>query len=392
MTHPAWMALSALPLAHSLMCAYGLSRAMRTLRRFPPLAGTHAHGPVSPRLSIVVPACNEASTIEVALRSKLASNYPDFEIVLVEDRSTDETGAIVDRIAREDSRLRVIHIEELPAGWLGKVHALHCGAAAATGELLLFSDADVLFSEDLLVRAATAMETEGLDFVTLVPDLTPVSPALDAVLTTLLRMLLMGGRVWLMHDPKSRAGVGAGAFNLVRRTAFDRSPGFEWLKMEVADDIAFGQMMKRAGARCAVFQARGDVKLPFYTSLGELIRGVEKNGYAVVSAFRPLGAMVILPLLWLLELLPIVATFVWDGWPRVLAASALALMTSTQLVLARWLGRPLATAAFPWFGALVMGIGLLRSIVLVHARAGIVWRGTFYSIEALRAGVRLERP
>src|SRR5699024_7491894 len=154
----------------------------------------------------------------------------------------------------------------------------------------------------------------------------------------------------------------------------------------------FGQMMKRAGARCDVFQARGDVMLPYYGSLGEMIRGLEKNGYAVAAGFRPLLAVVALSLVALLEVVPIVASLTLEGWPRALAIMAVVLLAGTQLALARWLGRPLATAVFPWFGAIVLLVALLRSIIVVHARGGIGWRGTFYPLAALRSGIRLERP
>jgi hypothetical protein len=96
-----------------------------------------------PRLSVVIAARDEAAAVEQALSSVLLQQYPDFEVVVVDDRSTDGTGAILDRMAEREPRLRVVHVDAVPAGWLGKNHALHLGAQGATGELILFTDADV---------------------------------------------------------------------------------------------------------------------------------------------------------------------------------------------------------------------------------------------------------
>jgi glycosyltransferase involved in cell wall biosynthesis len=386
-----WLVLSALAFVYAMVAALAVVRTMLAVPRVPPLDEPLDRLASSlPKLSVIVPACNEAASIEEALRSKLASTYPALEIVVVDDRSTDDTGAIVDRMALDDPRLRVVHLRELPEGWDGKLHALERGAREATGELLLFSDADVRFSSDILVRTARVMEREGLDFVTMLPDVTRVSPALDAALSALLRLLVSGARVWKVRDPRSRVGVGAGLFNLVRRSAYERSPGFAWLRMEVADDVVFGQMMKQSGARSAVFQGRGDVMLSFYSSLGELVRGLEKNAYAL-SGFRPALMAMVLAVLGVFELLPPIEAILVHGWTRAFALGSLALLTAAQCVLARWLGRPLATSLVPCFGALVLFVVSVRAVILVHARAGIVWRGTFYSLEALRAGARFER-
>src|SRR6185369_2740694 len=108
--------------------------------------------------SVVVPACNEARTIERALTSLLAQDYPDLEIVLVDDRSSDETGAIIEHLAASDRRISAIHVRELPAGWLGKVHALQRGLERARGELVLFTDADIHFAPGALRRAVAWVE------------------------------------------------------------------------------------------------------------------------------------------------------------------------------------------------------------------------------------------
>lgn len=131
-----------------------------------------ADGPEAlPRLSIVVPALNEEETVEPAMRTLLALDYPQLEIIAVDDRSTDETGGILDRLAATDPRLRVLHVRELPAGWLGKNHALHLASREATGDYILFTDADVLFEPTVLRRTVRAMIARGLDHLAVFPEL-----------------------------------------------------------------------------------------------------------------------------------------------------------------------------------------------------------------------------
>ncbi|RMG40035.1 MAG: glycosyltransferase family 2 protein, partial [Planctomycetota bacterium] len=127
--------------------------------------------PALPKVSVIVAARDEAARVADCLRSILASDYPDFELIAVDDRSTDGTGQRMDEVAAADPRCRVVHITELPEGWLGKCWALHCGTRAARGEWLLFCDGDVLLAPDC-VRAAIAEATRcGLDHLALMPGM-----------------------------------------------------------------------------------------------------------------------------------------------------------------------------------------------------------------------------
>ncbi len=387
------LAVAALALP-ALYAASSLVSLLRSMRAVPHLAPAPAPRAAAPRLSVIVPACNEAETLEAALASKLGSRYPNLEIVVVDDRSTDDTGAILDHLAARDPRIVAVHVRELPPGWLGKLHAMHRGLEVATGELILFSDADVRFEPDLLGRAVRTLEDEGLDFLTLVPDVRPSGFAVDAALTTMLRLLLTSGRLWRVRDPRSKVAVGAGLFNLVRKDALTRSPGIEWLKLEVADDVAFGQMMKASGARCGVFLGRDQVSLAFYDSVPAFVRGLEKNSYAV-TGFRPAIALPAQLVIAYLELFPALAALAFAATGREAAALVGVAVTLTpavgQAILARWVGRPLASALVPLVGPALMLFASARSIALVHARGGITWRGTFYDLATLRRETRLNR-
>ncbi|HEY5925242.1 MAG TPA: glycosyltransferase family 2 protein [Kofleriaceae bacterium] len=336
-----------------------------------------------PRVSVIIPACNEEATLEAALRSRLAERYPKIEYLVVNDRSTDRTGEIIDRIAAEDARVVPIHIAELPDGWLGKLHAMHVALGHATGEWIMLSDADVHHAPDTLCRVIAHAEHDAIDHVTVFPSVWWSKFGLDAAMTTLLRILTVCSRAWKVSDPRSRVSLGGGNFNLVRRRALDRIGGFVPLRLEVLDDIALGQRLKWSGARACVLNARGYVGLSFYSSLGEVVGGMEKNGFAAVGGFSVVRCLVALGAIALCELGAFVALAVDPSW---LAAATVGAAVAIQLAIARWLGRPAVSALPVPFGVVVFGFGVLRSMVLTLWRGGIAWRGTRYPLAALRRG------
>jgi glycosyltransferase involved in cell wall biosynthesis len=178
-----------------------------------------------PRLSVIVPACNEADAIEAAARTILDQDYPGLEVLLVDDRSTDGTGQIIDRLAAADPCARAIHVDHLPENWLGKVNALATGYDHAHGEFVLFTDADVYIAQNTLRRAVALCEAKGIDHLAIMPDIWPSSLLVDACLATFLRTFPVATRCWAISDPQSRAFIGIGAFNLVRCSAFERTDG-----------------------------------------------------------------------------------------------------------------------------------------------------------------------
>lgn len=340
-----------------------------------------------PRVSVVIPACNEAATIEVALRSRLDEGYPDAEYIVVDDRSTDGTGEIIDRLAREDARVVPLHLHELPTGWLGKVHAMHVAVGHATGEYVLFSDADVHHERGTLQKVVAHCEAHAIDHVAAFPTVWSSGFWLDAVMTTLLRILAVASRGWKVADPRSRISIGGGTFNLVRRTALDRAGGLAPLAMEVVDDAGLGQLLKWSGARSCVVNARGFVSLAYYTSVREAVLGMEKNAFAAIGRFEIVRFAIVLGAICTLELAAPLALVL--GSTPILAAAVIGVAVITQLAIARWLDRPLASAAFSPFGIGVFAFGGVRSMILTLRRGGIAWRGTHYPLAALREGRRL---
>jgi len=346
---------------------------------------------VWPRLSLIVPARDEAETVGPAVRSRLAEGYPALEVVLVDDRSTDGTGAVMDAIAAEDSRVRAIHLTSLPRGWLGKLHALREGLQLATGEWLLFSDADVHLAPGTLRRAVAYAEARGLDHLSILPQLVPVGWLVDSALASFSRTGLVMGRVWLVSDPRSTVGGSVGAFSLFRRSALERSPGLEHLRLEVVDDLALGQMLKASGSPSAVVNGRGLVILTYHRSLAEMARSSEKAAhlfdYRVSTALSWIGALTAL------ELGPFLAAlFATIPLARALGMLGAVLLLGSTAVMCRFAGQRLLPALLLPLGVVVNAVLLLRAAVLGKLRGGLLWRSTLYRPEELRPGRRVRAP
>jgi len=373
--------------------AWMLWGTIRIVRGVPMLAATDPLPPERwPRLSVIVAACNEQESIESAARSILAQDYPDLELIVVDDRSTDATGEIVDRITANDDRARAIHVTELPDGWLGKVHALDQGARAATGRWMLLTDADVHHRRDVLRRAVAFCEQHGVDHLAVAPDLAAGSFLLDVVISAFLRTFCVAMRCWKVPDPRARAYIGVGAFNLLRREAYDRTEGFAWLRMEVADDVALGMMLKQSGARSMLASGTGLVDVCWYPSLGDLLHGAEK-GYASVAHCRMWRMLAVCLVMLLVELSPLLGLLpLAQPWLAVASLFMLAAAGTSIVVIHRWSRRPLLSGfCFP-LAAILGTVVLLRTGWLGMRRGGVVWRGTLYPSEALRNGSRLTLP
>jgi glycosyltransferase involved in cell wall biosynthesis len=363
---------------------------LRTIREVPLLRRLAPPTPQRwPKVSVIVPACNEEETIEAAMRTRLGEAYPNAEYIIVDDRSTDGTGAIVDRLAASDARVKALHVEDLPEGWLGKLNAMNAGLRQATGDWILFSDADVHHEPGALARIVAHAEARGVDHVTVLPTFWSGTFWLDAMISAFLRLAVSGSRPWKITDPQSKVSTGAGLFALVRRDALLRAGGLEPLRLEVVDDAALGQLLKWSGARQLLLNARGYVGLSWYRTLSEAIRGLEKNMFAVMR-FSVLRFAVGATIFALLETGAFVALAAGHGWEPMLGGITLGLALCTQAVVARWLDRRILPSLFGQVGMVILFGTMIRSMAYTLARGGIVWRGTRYPLDALRRGMRFE--
>jgi|SRR6185369_14849475 hypothetical protein len=384
-----WLILAVIGLAYALASTWGTALVVRGV---PVLLRDRSPPPGRwPRVSLIVPARNEVETLGPAMRSRLAEGYPALEVVLVDDRSTDGTGALVDAIAAEDSRVRALHLDSLPPGWLGKLHAMSEGLRRATGEWILFSDADVHLAPGTIARAVSLAEAQRLDHLSLLPQLDPATWLVDAALASFTRTGLVLGRVWLVSDPRSKVGGSVGAFGLVRRDALERSPGIEHLRLEVADDLALGQMLKSSGSRSALANGRELVRIHWYRSLAELTRGTEKG--AAVFDHRLLPALCWTGALGALELGPfLAAAFAPSAIAHWMGLGGAALLLGSTLWMCRFAGQRTLPALLSPLGVVVNGVLLLRAAVVGKIRGGVQWRSTLYSPQELRPGRRVRAP
>lgn len=346
-------------------------------------------GPV-PRVSVIVAARDEAATIERAMRSLLGSDYPDLEVLAVDDRSTDGTGPLLERLAAEDRRLRVLRVDRLPSGWLGKNHALCLGAEQATGQWLLFTDADIRFAPHT-VRSALAFALEHqLDHVTAAPAFLTRGLWLRVFLAQFSLTLSIWQRPWNAARADSRASVGFGAFNLVAASAYHTIGGHRTFPLAVADDVVLGRKIKWAGFRQMLVIA-GDaggqpmLQLEWYPDVRAAIRGFEKNAFAMFN-FQTLPVLFWSLVATAIVFAPLAALLLAPGWHRipwffatVVAGAALGFAGQQFLGYFPWpmaLLYPLAQCLLTWT--------LLRSAWITLNNGGVRWRDTFYPLRDLR--------
>ncbi|HEX3373526.1 MAG TPA: glycosyltransferase [Edaphobacter sp.] len=337
----------------------------------------------SPSITVIVPARNEAADIAATLHSLLEQDYDNLQIVAVNDRSTDQTGAIIDTIASQHpDKLRALHITELPPGWLGKTHAMALAAQQAPTDYLLFTDADVLFRYDTLRRALAHAVATSADHLVTLPTPTTHRWEESALLGFIQILTLWAARVWRIADPKSkRDAFGIGAFNLLRREAYQQVGGFESLRMQIIEDIGLARRIKHAGLAQRICFGHGLVRLHWASGVGGLVRVMTKN---LFSAFRFYIWLALLGCLWLLVFCVAPAAGLFFTPTRLPAILTLAAVVWAYRLMSRHSGISPGYALFFPFAALVFVFALLRSTLVTLKRGGVVWRGTFYPLTELR--------
>lgn len=349
-----------------------------------------------PSLTIVVPARNEEAEIEAALRSLLQLNYPQHQIVAVNDRSTDQTGAIMERLAAEPAaagKLRVIHVHALPSGWLGKVHAMWLGsqgnatqgnaAQQTQSNWLLFTDADCVFHPDTLRRAMHYATKTSTDHLVLFPTAHMKTLGERMMISFPQTMSSFAMRPWKVRDPKARDHIGVGAFNLIRRSAYDAIGTYEKLRLEVVDDLKLGETIKKAGLRQDVVFGRELVSLRWAVGAAGVVANLEKNLFAFLK-FRISLVLAVCALTFFLCVCPFLGVFLAPGWAKASFAAAVALIALVYALSGRLMG----TSALLFFtcpiAALVFEFAALQSAFLALRDGAITWRGTKYSLVELK--------
>lgn len=343
----------------------------------------------NPSVSIIVPARNEETDIQATLTSLLALEYSNYEIIAVNDRSTDRTGSLMEEIAgttQAQGRLTIIHLPELPAGWVGKPHAMWYASQKATGNWLLFTDADVLFKPDSLCRAIAYAECENADHMVVFPRMIMRHPGERMMMAFFQTLFVFGHRLWKIADPKARDYVGVGAFNLVTRRAYEAVGTYAALRMEILDDMKLGKVIKNAGFAQRFVFGEDLISLRWAEGAFGIVNNLTKNFFALLSFQwgRALGSIVLVAFL---NLGPFLGVCLARGWMRASYIVALGSIFLIYWGMARFSAvRPYYFLLHPVSTILFMYI-LAQSMFHALWNDAVIWRGTRYPLEELKKGM-----
>jgi len=342
-----------------------------------------------PRVSLIVPARNEEAHIEESLTRLLQLDYENYEVIAINDRSTDGTGAVMDRVAQQTAahgRLKVVHIADLTDGWLGKVHAMWTGANQSSGEWLLFTDADVLFRPDVLRRAFVYIDSECADHLVLLPRMIMHTAGERMMVAFFQSLFVFGHRPWKVANPKTKDHMGVGAFNLLRRSTYEAVGTYQKLRLEVLDDMKLGKLVKEGGFRQRNVFGHDLISLRWIHGAMGMVNNLTKNFFAIMSFQTPraLGSAFMMAFL---NILPFFGVVLAHGWAKLPYAIALVgifgiyvgMSWKSDVPAYYFVLHPISSTMFVYI--------MLRSTFLTLTRGGVEWRGTFYPLEELRKGM-----
>ena len=346
----------------------------------------------APLISVCVPARNEERNIRACIESILAQDYPNFEVIVLDDRSTDKTPEILQRLAPQDKRLKIIHGADLSTGWAGKPHALFQASSAARGDWLCFVDADTFLSPNTLSACYTKAIETGTDMFTIMTFQILGSFWEKVVMPIVMTALSVGFSPRKVNDPDSKDAIANGQFILIKRAVYDAIGGHESVKDQIVEDKAISEQVKWNGYRLIVANGYSVARTRMYTSLAEMWEGWTKNIYLGLSD-RPslvllgiFGAFLALVAALLLPLWPLLG-FIWylqsGGW-LALAVIAMALLFWTIVINAR--SRvSIAMGISPWYsltlplGAAMFAAMMFTSTWRVLSGKGVTWKGRVYT-------------
>ncbi|RIV20244.1 glycosyltransferase [Alicyclobacillaceae bacterium I2511] len=372
----AWLVLGGLALPGLLRMPLLDSQ---SLERLP----TRESADTLPPVSVILAARNEAAAIADTLYTLRQQTWPNLEVIAVNDRSTDATWDIMKEAASNWPELKIHNITELPPGWLGKNYALQQASAMATGQWLLFTDADVVFSPAAVETAVLYAQFHGLDHLAVAPGLFLTGFWLRVTVYFFVYNIMLAFRPQDANRPDSPKSVGIGAFNLMRQPVYNQVGGHAAVALRPDEDLALGACIKSAGFRQSFAGGAGLVQVQWYAHLADMARGLEKNALAPFQykwgrfIWGMVGAL-------LFYMLPALGTLLSPGFSRLPFAGALVLSWLLFILGTRGAGVAPGWALSIPLGAPILFSILIRSAWLTARRGGIVWRGTFYSLTDLR--------
>lgn len=337
-----------------------------------------------PGVAIIIAVRNEEEDVEKALQSICNIKYSNYRIIVLNDRSTDNTGAILARMKISYPAINIITIDSLPNGWLGKNNALYQGYLQSTEEWMLFTDADIVFHPDALGKAMGYAEENKLDHLTILPRSVSRSVILNSFLATFALMLVLYLRPWDVRNPKRKAAMGVGAFNLVKRSAYETAGTHASISLRPDDDLKLGQLIKQAGFRSDVLSGKEYLTLEWYKTVRQFRDGLMKNSFSI-SNYRLSGAI-----------LNTLATLVCVALPvplMLIFGSPLIQILAFVVVLFQMIYMALTSPNKWWYALMIPFAGVLMAYIIMRAaivtlkQGGIYWRDSFYSLDELKGGL-----
>lgn len=335
-----------------------------------------------PSVAIIIAVKDEEREVEQALSSVCRLDYTNYSIVVINDRSADRTSEILQRIAQKNASISIITIKDLPPGWLGKNHALYQGYLASSEEWLLFTDADIIYKTTALKKAISYALHHHIDHLTALPEITSPSSLFKSVMNTFAMMLEIRLRPWSACDPSSNASIGVGAFNLVKRSAYEKAGTHIPISLRPDDDLQLGDLIKKSGCRQDVVYGEEEISLAWYNSLSEFVKGLMKNTFSVANYHLPTAiAMAIMTFVIFVVPIPVLLI---QGLRGLFMATGILL---SQILLMQYKkgihGKWWHALMIP-FAGLIMIFIILKSAFKTLKQGGIYWRDSFYPLEELK--------
>lgn len=364
-----------------LIRMFAARNAVKMVSELPPLAP----GDNPSQLAVVIAARNEGKNISDCLTSLLKQTHPNLKIIAVNDRSTDNTGQIIDDLAaRNPEKIEAVHITELPEGWLGKCNALQTGAAACTeAEFILFMDGDVKLDPDTLSIVHRSAQENEADQVCVVPDMTAESFWEQSIINTFVQLAIIAFTPARAMRRHTGTYVGVGAFNMVRTSLYRKIKEHNFLRMQIIDDLGLGKLIKFAGGKVHILSGRKKVTLRWQESAWDTVRGLEKNFFAFMN-YNSLKTIVAATGLFAMYWLPWIMVFVAPFPLKALWITALAIQFFICLTTALVSAFSPAHIITGPFGSLMMTVALLRSMIITLRQGGVRWRENFYPLKELK--------
>ncbi len=351
------------------------------IRRMPRMTANEKSG-LAARVSIIFAYRNEKDSVLNACRSMLAQDHGFLEVIAVDDRSTDGGGDVLEGLSG-DPRLKRVTVRDLPPGWLGKNHALQRGADHASGDWLLFTDADVIFEKDTVSRALKTAELHRADHLALLPHVVLNSPIEHLFYRAFGTLFAVRFQPWASRFKRIRGFAGVGAFNMIRRGAYTAVGEHRAFAMDIADDVMLAKRVKDSGLKLMLASGEDAVSVRWFVGFKGMMNSIHKNAFRGMD-YRLDLAMLGSAALILCAVIPAAGALFGSSHVRTASAVSFAAMVLLQFGWSPNVLKNILYGVSMPAGILIVAAAVLRSSWCAVRDQAVVWRGTAYPLKLLR--------